>query len=303
MELLNRIVLILAALMLSAVSPAVGATTLKLIQPVLTDDKEGTMKQPEGVACSDAADFIVADSGNGRLLTYTLKEGVVAGGGEIKLAQLPYPGRLQKNSKGEIFVLDGKLRRIARLSPQGAFLGYLDPQGLPSQAPVAPRSFKIDSRDAIYLLDIFSERVLVLDPTGKYQRQVDFPSIKGESSFSDLAVNAGGDIFLIDSINSMLYKAARDAVSFAPLTKSLKEDMDFPTYITVDNLGNLYLVDQNGGGIILLDQQGSFRGRMLSMGWKPGFVAYPSQICLTGKGEVFIADRDNNRVQIFEMVK
>ena len=56
------------------------------------------MKQPEGVACSDSPSFVVADTGNGRLLTYTFKEGVVEGGAEIKLPQLPYPGRMQTDT-------------------------------------------------------------------------------------------------------------------------------------------------------------------------------------------------------------
>lgn len=303
MKYLKRTVLILGLMILPAGSFGAEMAALKLVQPVLTDDKEGTMKQPEGVACGESPAFIVADTGNGRLLSYTFAEGVVKWGAEIKLSQLPYPGRLQVNSKGEIFALDGKLRRIARLSPQGAFLGYLDPQGLPSSSAVVPRSFKLDPQDNIYLLDIFSERVLVLDPAGKYLKQLSFPVTQGASSFSDLVVNAGGDILLVESINSVVYAAARDAKAFTQLTKGLKEDMDFPTYITTDNRGNIYLVDQNGGGIIVLGQDGIFRGRMLSMGRKPGFVAYPSQICLTGKGDVFVADRDNSRVQIFEMVK
>ena len=37
-------------------------------------------------------------------------------------------------------------------------------------------------------------------------------------------------------------------------------------YLTTDSKGIIYVVDQNGGGIIVLGQDGSFRGRMLSMG-------------------------------------
>ena len=303
MEPLIRIILVMALLIFPVGSFGAEVTALKLIQPVITDNKEGMIKEPEGVACSDSPSFMVADSGNGRLLIYTLKEGVVAGGSEVKLSQIPYPGRMQMTSKGEILVLDGKLRRIARLTQQGAFVGYIEPQGLPTSAAIMPRSFKIDAHDTIYILDLFSERVLVLDPAGKYLKQVNFPVTKGERSFSDLAVNTNGDILLLDSTNSVVYTAAKDAATFTPLTKSLKEDMDFPVYLTTDNRGVIYVVDQNGGGIIVLGLDGSFRGRMLSMGWKPGFLAFPSQICLNGKGELFVADRGNNRAQIFEIIK
>ncbi|GFE59089.1 NHL repeat-containing protein [Geobacter sp. AOG1] len=296
-----RLNLVLALLMIPVQSFSAQTTTLKLVQPVLTDAKEGMLKSPQGVACNKEGLFIVGDTGNGRLLTYTFKDDAVKGGGEVKLPQMIYPQRLQLNSKGEIFVLDGKLRRILRLSQQGAFIGFLDPQGLPGGTAPVPKSFKIDEQDNIYILDTYSERVIVLDPAGKYLKEVPFPSPHG--FFTDLAVNAEGSIYLVDGTNSTVFVAEKKAMAFVPLTKSMKADMDFPGYITTDSRGNIYLVDQNGGGIIALGPDGSFRTRMLSMGWKPGLLYYPGQICLNNKGALFVADRDNNRVQIFEMAK
>ena len=296
----KRTLLFLAFLLFPVCS--YGAETLRLVQPVLTDDKEGMMKSPQGVVCNNDGMFVVSDSGNGRLLTYTFKEDVVKWGAEIKIPQLNYPQLLQMNSKGEIYVFDGRQRRILHLSPQGAFIGFLDIQGLPSGAAPVLSSFKIDDHDSIYVLDIFGERVLVLDQTGKFQRQITFPADHG--FISDLAVGAGGNVYLLDSTRDMVYSAAKEASSFTPFTKSLVGDMDFPTYITTGPKGaTVYVVDQDGGGIIVLGPDGSYRTRMLSMGWKPGYLSYPGQICIDDKDTVFVADRDNNRVQIFEMKK
>ena len=295
-----RTLLLLAFLLFPVCSH--GAESLRLVQPVLTDDKEGMMKSPQGVACNNDGMFVVSDSGNGRLLTYTFKDEVVKWGAEIKVPQLNYPQMLQLNSKGEIYVFDGRQRRIVHLSPQGAFIGFLDIQGLPAGAAPIPISFKIDDHDAIYVLDTFGERVLVLDAGGKFQRQIAFPANHG--FITDLAVGAGGNLYLLDSTADMVYMAAKDAASFAPLTKSLKGDMDFPIYITTGPRGStIYVVDQDGGGIIALGTDGSYRTRMLSMGWKAGYLSYPGQICIDSKDTVFVADRDNNRVQIFEMKK
>jgi hypothetical protein len=46
-------------------------------------------------------------------------------------------------------------------------------------------------------------------------------------------------------------------------------------------------------------KDGSFKGRKLRMGWKEGELRYPSDICLDDQGNVFIADRGNNRVQMY----
>jgi len=273
----------------------------KYLQSIYFDDKGGSIKQPEGVACNDKSFLVIGDTGNDRLLRYTLEEKNLKAGIEIKIPQLSNPIRVQMNSKGEIFALDGKKRRIVRLSPEGGFKSYVDPEGIPSPSAFVPRSFKIDRNDNIYILDIFSGRVLVLNPEGKYQKQLLFPKEYG--FFSDLSADSKGNIVLIDCVKAMVFSAPKDSNGFSALTKSLREYLDFPTSLTTDNRGTIYIVDENGGGVVILGADGTFVGRQLTMGWTEGLLYYPSQICINGKGEVFIADRGNSRVQIFTLMK
>jgi len=280
-----------------------SAETVKFryLQSVYFDEKGVGMKQPEGVACNEKGLLIVGDTGNDRLLRYSYQDRSLKAGTEIKVQQLSNPIRLQMNSKGEIFALDGKKRRIIRLNSDGTFKGYVDAEGIPSPSTFVPRSFKIDRNNNIYILDIFSARVLVLNSEGKYQKQIPFP--KDYGFFSDLSVDSKGTLFLIDCIKTMVFSAAKDSNSFSSLTKNLREYLYFPTSITTDNRGTIYVVDQNGSGIVILGQDGSFHGRQLSMGWNEGLLYFPSQMCVNDNGEVFIADRDNSRVQIFALVK
>jgi len=39
------------------------------------------------------------------------------------------------------------------------------------------------------------------------------------------------------------------------------------------------------------------------MGWKDGMLHYPTQMCITNSGDMFIADRDNNKIGIFNIVQ
>jgi len=296
------IVLIVACLCaISLESLGAERTRFRYLTAIYFDEKGASIRQPEGVACNEGSTLIVGDTGNGRLLRYTVTEKDLKPAGEIRAPQLSYPIRVQMNSKGDIFALDGKQRRIARFGPGGEFKGYVSPEGIPSPASFVPRSIKMDRTDNMYILDIFSARVLVLSPEGKYQRHLEFP--KDFGFFSDLAVDYKGTIFLVDSVHATVSVAAKDAKGFSPLTKSLREHLSFPTYITTDSRGVLYLVDENGGGVVILGQDGSFLGRQLAMGWNPGLLYYPSQMCLNDKGQMFIADRGNSRVQFFSIVK
>jgi sugar lactone lactonase YvrE len=263
--------------------------------PIYVDGKGAGIRQPEGVACRGNA-LVVADTGNGRLLRYTIAGENWTPGGEVVLSQLPSPIRVDVNSKGEILALDGSSRKIARIASSGEFLGYVAPAG-EVQGAIVPRSIRLDGQDNLYLLDVFSARVLVLDPSGKVQREIPFP--KGYGFLSDLAVDAGGNVYLLDSVRKRVYKVAKNSSEAIPLTGSLQEEAYFPTSIATDKQGTIFLVDQNGSGVVILGPDGSFRGRRLSMGWKEGFLRYPAQMCITENGTAFIADRGNNRVDGF----
>jgi hypothetical protein len=39
------------------------------------------------------------------------------------------------------------------------------------------------------------------------------------------------------------------------------------------------------------------------MGWNEGSLHNPSQICINDKDEVFVADRDNSRIQVFQLLR
>lgn len=280
---------------------AADAGRLRHLAAIYLDDKGAGMRHPEGVACNDRSTLIVGDTGGGRLLRYTVGDRDVKPAGEIRAPQLAAPIRVQMNSREEVYALDGRQRRILMFGVKGEFKGSLSPEGVPAPTTIVPRSLKIDRHDTIYLLDVFSARVLVLDPGGKYQRHLPFPRAYG--FFSDLAVDGMGGVYLLDSVRAAVYAARKDAREFSPLGKGLREHVSFPTSIAIDNRGILYVVDENGSGIVLLGQDGSVIGRQLAMGWNEGLLYYPSQLCLNDRGQVFIADRGNSRVQVFSIVR
>jgi len=302
----SKILLIMAVLLVALLFFQLpfseGAMKFRYTTSIYADDKGLGLNQPEGVACSGESLLIVADSGNGRLLRYSIKDGEIeVGTVEIKLEQIFYPIKTEINSRDEIYIFDRKQRSIVRLSPAGEFRGYLQPVGLPSPTAYVPRSFTVDRNDNIYILDILSERVLVLDPGGRYVRQIKFPQEYG--FFSDLAVDFRGTVIIIDVVDGKVFYALKNSASFSPLTSSLKEYVRFPASLTVDDRGRIYLVDRNGGSIIILGQDGSFLGRQSGMGWKEGSLNYPAQMCINKKGEIFVADTNNSRVQVFLMVE
>jgi DNA-binding beta-propeller fold protein YncE len=281
--------------------PALAAESVKfkpLGNGVYQDNKNIPLKYPEGVACSKAS-VIVADTGNGRLVRYTLANDELKDGVEVKASELSYPLRLSGSAMGRILALDGKTRKIARLAADGSFVGYLDYQNVPAPSDVVPRSVAVDDKDNVYVLDILGERVVVVDPGGKFLRQIPFP--KGHGNVSDLAVDQRGAVYVLDSQKSQVYKAAPNAQEFQIFASGLQSYLYFAVSLEVDSQGRVYLLDQDDSGVIVLSPNGSFQGRYLSHGWKIGQLNYPAQACITDNGIFVIADRNNSRVQLFKI--
>jgi len=280
---------------------AFGAEELRLKheRSLYADDKGVGMNQPEGVACGNDR-LVVADTGNGRLVLYTIQGGEFQGGTEIRVAQVSYPTRIVRSSKGDLLVLDAKQRKIARLSADGAFKEYVELSGLPVEGMVIPAGISLGGSDTLYLLDIAGSRVLVFSDDGKFQRQIVLP--KDYGFITDIAADQKGTVFLIDSVHAVVYSTTKDPAVFLRITEKLKDDMSFPSNIAVDDKGLLYISDQNSGNIIVINQDGTIR-RLLSMGWKEGALRYPAQLCVTTNGDLFVADRANSRIQKFTPLK
>jgi DNA-binding beta-propeller fold protein YncE len=297
---MSRLIVLMIVLLLPLHAFGAEPVVMKYALSAYADEKGIGLNQPEGIACKDDR-LMVADTGNGRLVLYSLQDGELKGGKEIKLPQVVYPIRVRFNSKGDVFVIDERQRKVVRLTPEGVFKQYLELGGLPTESMVVPAGIDLDGADNIYLLDVPGGRVLVLDADGKMQRQINFPKEYG--FITDLAVNAKGTVFLTDGVKSMVYANAADPNAFAAITGIMKEDLKFPSNIVADTKGILFISDQNSGGVVVVGQDGTFRNRLLSLGWKEGAVRYPTQICVHKDGGLFVADRANSRIQMFTPLK
>lgn len=281
---------------------AFGAESIKLkyALSLYADEKGIALNRPEGIACRE--DFlVVADSGNGRFVFYTRQGGELKGGKEIKLPQIIYPVKVALNSKGDIYALDGRLRKVARIGQDGSFKAFVEPSGLTTQSMVVPAGISVDGDDNLYVLDVMGGGVLVLNPEGKFLRRIDFPKEYG--FITDLTVDPKGTAFVVDGAKSMVYSNAKEQTVFSPITGTLKDDLKFPSNIIIDKKGRLFISDQNSGGVVVIGPDGKLQNRMFTLGWKEGSVRYPSQLCIDSEGIVFVTDRENSRIQEFTPLK
>lgn len=280
---------------------ALGAEVLKLrpAGALYADEKGTALSVPQGVGCGGGSTFVVADSGNGRVLRFEISGALIQTKGEVALRELPYPIRADLDAKGELIVLDGKSRRIGRVRADGQFAGWIDVPAAQGAPGAEVRSFALDPSGRLFVLDLAGRRVAVLGAGGSLERSIAFPA--DARIPTDLTVDARGTVYVVDGVRRLVYSARAEDKELVPFSKPLTEDLDFPSAIASDGRGHVFIADQNGGGIVVLGPDGSFRGRQSAYGWKDGYLRYPSGLCTNGRGVLIVADRENLRVQVFNV--
>jgi sugar lactone lactonase YvrE len=202
---------------------------------------------------------------------------------------------VQIDSRGNVLSLDERTRRIVRVSEHGKFAGFISPKGAPAGQGYFPVSFKLDAADALYILDASSGRIVVLDASGAFLRELQQPA---GARFTDLAVDGKGAVYAVDALRGQLWKAPPGATVLDKLGAPLKDYMSFAGSLVVLDSGALLVVDSHGMGLVVAAPDGAFLGRQLGIGWTDGLVYYPGQVCAVGN-ELLVADSGNNRVQAF----
>lgn len=291
--------LAMAAVGLPAVAEAQGII-LKHQLSIYADEKNVGLRAPDGIACNDSG-VVISDTGNARLVKFALADKKFSAGVPIKLDQLKRPARAKALADGRILVLDEKTRSIVRVDASGKFAGRVEYKGDAAPKTVVPGAFDVDPSGTLFVLDLASRSVLALGANDSVTRKIDLPKARS-TSFTDIAVDPAGTVYAVEAVGATVWSAAKGDAAFKQLSKSLKEYMNFPVALAVAR-GSLLVVDQHGDGIVAVGLDGIYRGRQLAMGWTDGLVRYPSQVCANAAGEVFLADRGNNRVQLFTVVR
>lgn len=177
----------------------------------------------------------------------------------------------------------------------------------------------VDSRDRVYLLTRKDARVIVYEKDGTFVRSW------GEDIFTPrthgIAIDKNDFIYTTDDGDHTVRKFTPEGEQIMMLgtpnkpsdtgydsTKGLASiafggpPFNRPTGITVTESGEIYVCDGYGNARI---HRFSADGQLIQSWGEPGVgpseFNLPHGICTDGQGRLFLADRENDRIQIFSM--
>jgi DNA-binding beta-propeller fold protein YncE len=218
------------------------------------------------------------------------------------LYQLATPYGLAVDSKGNVYVADGKVGAVFIFNTETKDVEMIK-HGVHAQFGLII-GLAMDDNDRLFVSDSKFHRVLVFNKNHRV-----------EATVSEGMVDPGG--IAIDTENRFLYVAdvaldqvlVYDADNYKLLRKmgtagkdhSLTSPGDFskPTNVAVDKDGNLYVADTYNNRIEIFDPDGGFISTFGKAGDGPGYFARPKGVAIDADGHIWVADAVQDRVQVF----
>lgn len=180
-----------------------------------------------------------------------------------------------------------------------------------------PPDVAADGAGNLYIVDRGNNRIRKVDTSGTISTLAG----NGKSGFSGdggpatsaelflpiaIAVDGAGTVYIADSGSNGLRKVdTKGIIASVAVTSSFLTRIASPGGITVDSAGNVYVSDLNGSAVYRLDKSGvltTVAGGMFGFSGDGGpatkaSLYFPSGVALDSAGNIYFADKGNNRVR------
>ena len=161
----------------------------------------------------------------------------------------------------------------------------------------------VDAKDEVYAFTRGTPPVQVYDASGKFLRSW------GEKLFKiahSIKIDPEGNLWLGDIGLHTMQKFSPDGKLLLTLGTPGVPGRDpahfnMPTDAVVSPAGDIFVTDGYvNARVVHFDKTGKFVKEWGELGSKPGQFSVPHSICLDSKGRLYVADRNNVRIQVFD---
>jgi sugar lactone lactonase YvrE len=177
--------------------------------------------------------------------------------------------------------------------------------------PARPTDFRwghvpgiaVDAKDNVYVFTRANPPVQVYDANGKYLRGWGEKTI---GSAHHIKIDHEGNVWVADIGNHVVEKYTPEGKLLLTVgTKGTagrdKQHLNMPTDMAITREGDIFVSDGYGNArIVHFDKNGKYMHEWGELGSRPGQFSIPHAIAVDSRGRLYVADRNNVRVQIFD---
>jgi len=260
-----------------------------------TERPQSWLARPFGVAVAPDGAFVVADPDRPSVVRV----------GPRGAEQLECRGRAWRapmavafGPDGALWVADGGAGEVVRRAPDGRCTalgaGVLErPTGLVVEA------------DRLFVVDPPRHQVVVLSPDGRVlARYGALGEGEGQLHFpTAIARAADGSLLVVDALNFRVVRFSPEGAWLGAfgVAGETRATLGRPKGIAVDGAGRIYVSDAQRDVVLVFGADGTFDTELCATGADPGSLVMPAGLAIGG-GRLYVADSQNGRVQVFEIL-
>ena len=269
---------------------------------------DGQFNNPSGVAVDSAGNVYVTDRLNHRIQKFT-SDGVfltkwgAQGAGD---GQFDEPVGIAVDSMGNVYVADSENYRVQKFTSDGVFLTKWG--GAWCQPFCITEGVAVDSLGDVYVLSrAWGSSIQKFTSDGVFLTKWGTRG-SGDGQFigpRGVAVDSAGNVYVAEFDNNRIQKFTSDGVFLTKWGTQGVGDGQFnrPFGITVDSAGDVYVADEENNRIQKFTSDGVFLAKWATQGSgipnADGQFNEPVGVAVDNAGNVYVADKENHRIQKF----
>jgi DNA-binding beta-propeller fold protein YncE len=263
------------------------------------------LSRPQGVAVDSQDDriYVTQSSGDRAVKVFDLQ------GNALSTLATPQDGRDHNPLyvavdpvTRDIFVSDRGANAIYQYNVGGAYQGEVKVDGIDHMGTLA---IAIDSKQNIYVADAASTPQRIVEFRADGTKVATFGETANLSFPNGLVVQGDGSLVVADSGNSRVIVFEPNGTVRGALERgSMDAALGMPRGLAVNAKGTLYVVDTVNQVVRVFanDPSGlpTFSTSFGDVGELDGQFNYPNGIATDAQGRVYVVDRENGRLQVWQ---
>ena len=169
-----------------------------------------------------------------------------------------------------------------------------------------PQGISVDPAGFIYIADTGNQRIVKINPTGRFVTEVGGFGWKKEEFNEPVALSArdGLDVFVADYYNQRIVRYDKDLHYIASFISSEEWPeylrFGFPKSVDISSQGELFCLDDENSRVLKLNVKGNPQLSFGGFDAGEGRLQQPQRLLVSGKGKVCVSDWKDSKIVVFD---